>query len=140
MRVVVDDLDRLVGLGRGGQVEVLGGESYIGILARHGLEEISVDGRSTPPLQDELGMALSGASGAKLVEVRLDPDLGLLRVARVVTAIDGGRIPQREDVTSQIVGGTVAGISQALFEETVTDIVTGRRLRDLPFALDRLML
>jgi len=102
------------------------GESYVDILARHGLEELSADGRSTPPQTDDLGMAVAGAFGAKFVEVRIDPELGLLRVARVVSAIDGGRILNEKTATSQIIGGTVGGISQAMFEETATDQVTGR--------------
>ncbi len=71
-------------------------------------------------------MAIAGAFGAKFVEVRIDPELGLLRVARVVSAIDGGRILNEKTATSQIIGGTVGGISQAMFEETATDEVTGR--------------
>ncbi|MFF4355090.1 xanthine dehydrogenase family protein molybdopterin-binding subunit [Streptomyces sp. NPDC001530] len=102
------------------------GESYVDILARHGLEELSADGRSTPPRTDDLGMAMAGAFGAKFVEVRIDPELGLLRVARVVSAIDGGRILNEKTATSQIIGGTVGGISQAMFEETATDQGTGR--------------
>jgi xanthine dehydrogenase YagR molybdenum-binding subunit len=102
------------------------GESYVDILARHSLEELTADGRSTPPQTEELGMALSGAFGAKFVEVRIDPELGLLRVARLVSAIDGGRILNEKTATSQIIAGTVGGISQAMFEETATDEVTGR--------------
>ncbi|WP_030987064.1 xanthine dehydrogenase family protein molybdopterin-binding subunit [Streptomyces sp. NRRL WC-3744] len=102
------------------------GESYVDILARHGLEELSADGRSTPPSSDELGMAMAGAFGAKFVEVRVDRELGLLRVARVVSAIDGGLVLNEKTATSQIVGGTVGGISQAMFEETATDRGTGR--------------
>jgi xanthine dehydrogenase YagR molybdenum-binding subunit len=71
-------------------------------------------------------MAPSGAFGAKFVEVRVDPELGLLRLARVVSAIDGGRILNEKTATSQIIGGTVGGISQAMFEETATDPLTGR--------------
>ncbi|MEU8717621.1 xanthine dehydrogenase family protein molybdopterin-binding subunit [Streptomyces sp. NPDC048663] len=114
----------------GGRLRLTGdpgaGESYADILARHGLEELSADGRSTPPDARRLGMAAAGAFGAKFVEVRVDPQLGLLRVTRVVSAIDGGRVLNEKTATSQIVGGTVGGISQALFEETVTDAVTGR--------------
>ncbi|MEU8788264.1 xanthine dehydrogenase family protein molybdopterin-binding subunit [Streptomyces sp. NPDC048643] len=102
------------------------GESYIDILARHGLEELSADGRSTPPAADGFGMATAGAFGAKFVEVRIDPDLRLLRVARVVQVIDGGRILNEKTATSQIIGGTVGGIGQAMFEKTETDPGTGR--------------
>lgn len=102
------------------------GESYTDILARHGLEELSADGRSTPPQSEELGKAIAGAFGAKFVEVRIDPDLGLLRVTRVVSAIDGGRILNEKTAASQIIGGTVGGIGQAMFEDTATDRETGR--------------
>lgn len=102
------------------------GEPYTDILARHGLEEVSADGRSTPPDGQQIGMAPSGAFGAKFVEIRIDPGLGLLRVRRVVSAIDGGRILNEKTATSQIVGGTVGGISQAMFEATETDEGTGR--------------
>ncbi|MFF4653741.1 xanthine dehydrogenase family protein molybdopterin-binding subunit [Streptomyces sp. NPDC001380] len=102
------------------------GEAYTDILSRHGLEELSADGRSTPPDSQRIGMATAGAFGAKFVEIRLDPQLGLLRVARVVSAIDGGRILNEKTASSQIIGGTVGGISQAMFEATETDAVTGR--------------
>ncbi|MFG3660926.1 xanthine dehydrogenase family protein molybdopterin-binding subunit [Streptomyces sp. NPDC047706] len=102
------------------------GETFVDILARHGLEELSADGRNTPPVAEKIRMAPAGAFGAKFVEVRIDPQLGLLRVARVVTAIDGGRILNEKTARSQIIGGTVGGISQGLFEETATDAGTGR--------------
>ncbi|WP_369154168.1 xanthine dehydrogenase family protein molybdopterin-binding subunit [Streptomyces sp. R02] len=102
------------------------GEAYTDILNRHGLEELSADGRSTPPDPQKLGMATAGAFGAKFVEVRIDPHLGLLRVTRVVSAIDGGRILNEKTASSQIIGGTVGGISQAMFEATATDAGTGR--------------
>ena len=44
-------------------------------------------------------MAPAGAFAAKFVEVRVDPDLGLVRVARVVSAIDGGRILNEKTAT-----------------------------------------
>jgi xanthine dehydrogenase YagR molybdenum-binding subunit len=49
-----------------------------------------------------------------------------VRVARVVSAVDGGRILNEKTATSQIIGGTVGGIGMALLEETVTDPATGR--------------
>ncbi|WP_309237767.1 xanthine dehydrogenase family protein molybdopterin-binding subunit [Streptomyces albidus (ex Kaewkla and Franco 2022)] len=102
------------------------GESYADILTRHGRQEMTVDGASAPGDPSALGMAFAGAFGAKFVEVRVDADLGVIRVARVVSAIDGGRILNEKTARSQIIGGTVGGIGQALFEETVTDARTGR--------------
>src|SRR5262249_29864894 len=70
--------------------------------------------------------APAGASGARFVEVHVDADLGIIRVARVVSAVHGGRILNEKTARSQILGGTVGGIGMALFEETVTDEDTGR--------------
>ncbi|MFJ8601598.1 xanthine dehydrogenase family protein molybdopterin-binding subunit [Streptomyces shenzhenensis] len=102
------------------------GESYVEILARHELSERTANGTSSPPVAEELGMSPAGAYGAKFVEVRVDADLGLLRVARVVSVIDGGRILNEKTARSQIIGGTVGGIGMTLFEDTVTDPRTGR--------------
>jgi CO/xanthine dehydrogenase Mo-binding subunit len=102
------------------------GESYVDVLARHGLAELTADGASTPARSEDLGMALAGAFGAKFAEVRVDAELGLVRVARLVSVIDGGRILNEKTARSQIIGGTVGGIGMALFEDTITDIGTGR--------------
>ena len=102
------------------------GEKYTAILARHGLDELTVDGENTPAQPQKMGIAPAGAFGAKFVEVRVDPDLGLIRVTRVVSAIDGGRILNEKLAASQIIGGAVGGIGMALLEEVVSDAETGR--------------
>ena len=102
------------------------GETYSDILARHGLDELTADGSSAPPKPEDVGMAPAGAFAARFAEVRVDPDLGLVRVARMVSAVDGGRILNEKTATSQVIGGTVGGIGMALLEETVTDPASGR--------------
>jgi CO/xanthine dehydrogenase Mo-binding subunit len=124
------------------------GEAYVDILARHGLEELSADGESGTPPQflvqglmssaARLGRFLpavaratgayapAGAFAVKFVEVHVDPDLGTVRVTRVVSAIDAGRVLNEKLARSQIIGGTVGGIGMALLEETLTDPGTGR--------------
>jgi len=102
------------------------GESYADVLARRGLTELSTDAESTPPDPQVLGMAPSGAFAAKFVEVHVDRDLGVIRIARIVSVVDGGRILNEKLARSQIVGGTIGGIGQAIFEETITDAETGR--------------
>ena len=49
----------------------------------------------------------------------------MVRVARVVSAIDGGRILNPKTARSQIIGGIAMGVGMALLEETVSDR-TGR--------------
>jgi len=63
---------------------------------------------------------------AVFVEVRVDEELGVVRVTRVVSAIAAGRIMNMKTATSQIIGGVVWGISQALHEESHTDHRFGR--------------
>lgn len=63
---------------------------------------------------------------AVFVEVRVDEALGIVRVTRVVSAVAAGRIMNLKTATSQIVGGVVWGISQALHEESVSDHRFGR--------------
>src|SRR5260370_35136703 len=93
---------------------------------RPGLGVLTADGDSAPPRGGDGGVAPAGAFAARFVEVRVDPDLGLVQVARVVSAIDGGRILNEKTANSQIIGATVGGIGMALLEETVTDPATGR--------------
>jgi CO/xanthine dehydrogenase Mo-binding subunit len=101
-------------------------EAYTDILAHHGLDQLTGDGHSTPPQAQDVGIAPAGAFAAKFVEVHVDPDLGHVRVVRVVSAVDAGQVLNQKLATSQIIGGTVGGIGMALFEETVTDPGTGR--------------
>jgi xanthine dehydrogenase YagR molybdenum-binding subunit len=63
---------------------------------------------------------------AVFVEVRVDEELGIVRVTRVVSAVAAGRIMNTKTAGSQIVGGVVWGISQALHEESHTDHRFGR--------------
>ena len=95
------------------------------ILARHGLDELTADAEATPPGRD-VELANSGPFAAKFVEVRVDEDLGLIRVARITTAVDAGRILNEKTARSQIIGGTIGGIGQALLEENIIDPGTGR--------------
>jgi xanthine dehydrogenase YagR molybdenum-binding subunit len=64
--------------------------------------------------------------GAVFAEVRVDPDLGEVRVARVVAAYGVGRIINRKTATSQMYGGIIYGLAMALQEHTAIDPRSGR--------------
>jgi xanthine dehydrogenase YagR molybdenum-binding subunit len=66
------------------------------------------------------------AFGAQFAEVRVDQDLGEIRVSRYVGAFDGGRILNAKTARSQLIGGITYGIGMALLEETMIDPETGR--------------
>jgi len=63
---------------------------------------------------------------AVFAEVKIDEQLGVIRVARVVSAVAAGRILNTKTGRSQIMGGVVWGIGMALHEETVMDHRFGR--------------
>ncbi len=63
---------------------------------------------------------------AVFAEVKVDEDLGTIEVARVVSAIAGGRVINPKTARSQILGGVVWGIGMALEEETLLDHGLGR--------------
>jgi xanthine dehydrogenase YagR molybdenum-binding subunit len=63
---------------------------------------------------------------AVFAEVKVDEELGVVRVTRVVNAIAAGRILNLKTAHSQIMGGVVWGIGMALHEETVFDHHFGR--------------
>ena len=63
---------------------------------------------------------------ANFAEVRVDEELGVLRVTRLVCAVGAGRIINPRTARSQILGGLVMGVSAALHEEAMTDHALGR--------------
>lgn len=68
------------------------------------------------------------AHGAVFAEVKVDPDLGQVRVTRLVGAFAVGRVINPRMVRSQLLGGMIWGASFALHEGAVTDRRSGRIL------------
>ncbi|MEK1850530.1 MAG: xanthine dehydrogenase family protein molybdopterin-binding subunit [Phyllobacterium sp.] len=60
------------------------------------------------------------------VEVRVDEDFGTVRVSRMVSALDSGRLYNPKLAESQWKGGIIMGIGQALLEEGIVDPRYGR--------------
>jgi xanthine dehydrogenase YagR molybdenum-binding subunit len=63
---------------------------------------------------------------AIFAEVKVDEELGVIRVTRVVNAVAAGRILNTKTARSQIMGAVVGGIGMALHEETLVDHTLGR--------------
>jgi xanthine dehydrogenase YagR molybdenum-binding subunit len=100
-------------------------ESFADILDRAGLAEIVGSGSSTadPVAQERYAMH---AHGAVFAEVKVDPELGQVRVTRLVGAFAAGRIINPRMVRSQYYGGMIWGVSFALHEHAVMDPRSGR--------------
>ena len=63
---------------------------------------------------------------AVFAEVKVDEQLGVIRVTRIVNAVAAGRILNAKTAHSQVMGGVVWGIGMALHEETLFDHRFGR--------------
>jgi xanthine dehydrogenase YagR molybdenum-binding subunit len=63
---------------------------------------------------------------AIFAEVKVDEELGVIRVTRVVNVVAAGRILNLKTARSQIMGGVVWGIGMALHEEALVDHRFGR--------------
>ncbi|MBD1554310.1 xanthine dehydrogenase family protein molybdopterin-binding subunit [Pseudomonas typographi] len=66
--------------------------------------------------------------GAHFVEVVWQPEIARLRVDRVVTVIDAGKVINPQTGRNQIEGAIMMGVGMALFEETEYDPRTGAPL------------
>ena len=64
--------------------------------------------------------------GAVFAEVSVDPELGTVKVRRIVAVYDVGKVLNEKTARSQFVGGIIWGISLALHENTLVDTRTGR--------------
>jgi xanthine dehydrogenase YagR molybdenum-binding subunit len=95
------------------------------LFASQGLSSIEETGKVSPNMLQMMNYA-SYTHSAVFVEVRVDEDLGTVRVTRVVSAIAAGKILNPKTARSQILGGVVMGIGAALHEEGQFDHRTGR--------------
>lgn len=59
--------------------------------------------------------------GAQFAEVSVDEDLGTIRIKRITSVQDVGSIMNEKTARSQVIGGIIYHIGQALMEETVFD-------------------
>jgi xanthine dehydrogenase YagR molybdenum-binding subunit len=97
------------------------GDDPTAVLARAGLTSIDAGGQSGPmPPTHSVN-----TFGACFAEVRVDPDLGEVRVSRLVGAYAAGRIMNARLARSQLIGGLIFGIGMALHEKAVVDPRSG---------------
>ena len=87
------------------------------------LGEVMIIGQgSRGPNPDQTAIA---AFAAQFAEVEVDLDTGEVRVLRIVSAHDSGRVINPTLAESQLEGGIIQGIGYALFEERVVDARLG---------------
>jgi xanthine dehydrogenase YagR molybdenum-binding subunit len=100
------------------------GETYSSLMQRHLMNDAEAIGSwDPPPLSTPYGLLTFGAQFAR---VAVDADLGLIRVRHMVGAFAPGRVLNPRTARSQLMGGMLWGMSQALLEGTHMDTNLGR--------------
>jgi xanthine dehydrogenase YagR molybdenum-binding subunit len=95
-------------------------------LADAGLDSLEAEARWDPAEQG--GGQSIHTYGAVFVEVRVDADLGLVRMPRCVATYAAGRIINPLTARSQIIGGITWGYGQAILEASIFEPQLGRFL------------
>jgi xanthine dehydrogenase YagR molybdenum-binding subunit len=112
----------------GGRMTLAGnpgtGETYASLMGRHRMNDAeAIGGWDPPPPDTPYGLLTFGAQFAR---VAVDADLGIIRVRHMVGAFAPGRVLNPKTARSQLMGGMLWGMSQALLEGTRMDTRHGR--------------
>ncbi|HEX2833225.1 MAG TPA: xanthine dehydrogenase family protein molybdopterin-binding subunit [Thermoanaerobaculia bacterium] len=99
--------------------EIANADQYAAVLHANYLPQVEVRVDSKPdPESQKFAMH---SFGCHFAEASVDPDLGLVRLRRMVSAFAAGRVLNEKTARSQYLGGIVQGIGMALLEETHFD-------------------
>jgi len=101
------------------------------VLKLANLSGISAMGKTAPSFEDPKAKQYSLHSyGCHFAEVEWDPEIVRLRVSRIFSVFDAGRIINKKAGANQILGAAVMGVGMALFEDTVHDSRTGQPINN----------
>jgi len=101
------------------------GETYTAVLCHLEQPSVEVVASWKPDMGAGQKYAMH-AFGAQFAKVQVDPDFGTVRVLKCVGVFAAGRILNAKTARSQLIGGIVWGIGQALLENTHMDYNYGR--------------
>ncbi|MDA0275905.1 MAG: xanthine dehydrogenase family protein molybdopterin-binding subunit [Proteobacteria bacterium] len=107
---------------RDGKFSIAGTDRSIGLADLAGKQAqriIRVSATQTPS-------APSWPNGAQAIEVEVDPETGVVELAKITSCDDIGRIINRSIVEGQVHGGVAQGAGQALWEQVVYDADSGQ--------------
>jgi xanthine dehydrogenase YagR molybdenum-binding subunit len=102
-----------------------GGVTFAEVLQRARLRLVNGSGKSPSTFGNPDAKFSTHSYGCHFVEVTWQPETARLRVSRVVTVMDAGRIINPLAGRSQIEGSVVMGVGMALLEHTTYDPKTG---------------
>jgi xanthine dehydrogenase YagR molybdenum-binding subunit len=101
------------------------GRRFEDVLATARISHVEGSGKAKGTMGDKHPKYSSHSYGAHFVEVSWEPAIARLRINRVVSVIDAGKIINPMTGRNQIEGAVTMGIGMALFEETRYDARNG---------------
>jgi xanthine dehydrogenase YagR molybdenum-binding subunit len=101
------------------------GIPFADVLRHAKLALVAGTGKGEATFGDSQPKLSTNSYGCHFVEITWQPEIARLRVSRVVSIIDAGRIINPLAGRNQIEGAVVMGIGMALFEHTVYDPQNG---------------
>lgn len=101
------------------------GTAFTDVLKHANVHVVTGEGKSESTFGNRRPKFSTHSFGCHFAEVTWQPEIARLRVNRVVTVIDAGRILNPLAGRNQIEGAVVMGVGMALFEHTSYDKATG---------------
>ncbi len=92
------------------------------------LGAMAVTKQGANPTSDGTRLTTSGVGGCGMADVTVDIETGVVTLNEYVGVQDCGLVIDEKTCESQVYGGTIMGITYALYEETVYDAETGALL------------
>jgi xanthine dehydrogenase YagR molybdenum-binding subunit len=97
------------------------------VLRLANLSTVMATGKNVPSFEDPKAQKYSLHSfGAHFAEVEWEPEIARLRVSRIFSIFDAGRIINKKAGANQILGAAIMGVGMSLMEETRHDTRTGQ--------------
>jgi xanthine dehydrogenase YagR molybdenum-binding subunit len=119
-----------VSMNSGGQLTT-NGVPFEEVLKMADLGSITANGKTNPSFEDPKAKQYSLHSfGCHFAEVEWEPEIARLRVSRIFSIFDCGRIINKGAGTNQILGAAVMGVGMALFEDTIHDSRSGQPINN----------
>lgn len=101
------------------------------VLRMANLSSIVGSGKTFPSFEDPKAQKYSLHSfGCHFAEVEWEPEIARLRVSKIYSIFDCGRIINKKAGTNQILGAAIMGLGMSLFEETVYEPRTGQPINN----------
>lgn len=101
---------------------------FTDILKQQGIPDLEVTEESRPG--EERQKFSMYAFSAHFVEAHVNPANGMVRIKKVVSVTDVGKVISAKTAQSQVIGGVVGGIGMALMEEAVMDHRYGKYINN----------